>query len=204
MGHYFIPTRMTVKELCVAALMEAADGIEAARDEAAFRDAMDGNHRLWLAVREVSAVDGWAMPSFRDTDFVIHFSARLGSGVNDADVEAIIAINRRVAASLADHGDIACAGSGIRLAYREGGGGGYVPWMLEQIYKKGRLRSIFDPTSEQARLHPTIRAAALKFAREFEVPGTEANAAIRRRPACVMAHGASRSQSLIPLHVTKN
>lgn len=172
----FIPIRLTLAEICVAALMEAADGIEAARDEAAFMDALDGNHRLWLAVRDFGATAGWAEPSSRDAEFVISHSSGLGRGINDADVDAIIVINRHVAGKLAAGGDIPRVRARIRLAYREGGGGGFIPWMLGQIYKKGRLRSVFDPASEQGRLCPMIRAAALKFAREAD------RSVVKRKP----------------------
>jgi len=164
----FIPSRPALERLCLAVLVEAADSIEAAKDEAAFLDALDGNHRIWLAVREASAMNDWAMPSSHDAEFVIQHSSSRVNGISDAEVEAIITINRRVAEHLADGDDMAGILNSIRLIYREGGGGGYIPWMLGQIYKKGRLRSAFDPTSEHGRLHPAIRAAALRFARNAE------------------------------------
>ena len=164
----FTPVPLTVANFCLTALVAAADAVEAARDKAAFTDALDCNHRIWLAVREVSALNGWSMPSSYDAEFVIEHSSSRGNGINDAEIEAIIAINRRVADHLADGDVLARIMTSIRLIYREGGGGEYIPWILGQIYKMGRLRSAFDPTSEQGRLRPTIRAAALKFARNAE------------------------------------
>lgn len=149
-----IPIQLTLAEICVAALTEAADGIEEARDMAAFLDALDINHRLWLAMREVGP------PEARDTEFAIARSSRLGRGVNDAEVEALVAINRRLAEELAANGAIGRIRTRVRLAYREDGGGGFVPWLLTQMNKKGRLRSLFIRTAERGASRPATEPAS--------------------------------------------
>ncbi|CUW39653.1 conserved protein of unknown function [Magnetospirillum sp. XM-1] len=172
MAPALMQTRPSLSEFCIAALMEAADGIEAANDTAAFKDALNANFRVWLVVRECGVGNGWAVPTSREAEFVIQGSSGQGRGVNDDDIGAIIAINRRVAHGLAAGGDIARIRTRAVLAYREGGGGGgFAPWMVGQIYEKGCLRSAFDPTSEHGRLRPIIRAAAVSFIREAEQPG---------------------------------
>jgi len=143
-----IPIRLTIAEICLAALMEAADGIEAAHDTAAFQAALDSNHRLWLAMRALGERDGGAVPSFRDSEFSILESSRLGVGVTDATIETLVAINRRMANALGANGDIPRIRTRVRLAYRESCGGGLIPWLLAQMNRKDHLRSLFVPAAE--------------------------------------------------------
>lgn len=154
-----IPIRLTLVEICVTALMEAADGLDRAHDVAAFLDALEDSHVLWLAVQQVGARNGWAVPSPRDAEFVILCSSRLGRGVTDADVEALVTINRRVAQELAANGDIARIRTRVRQAYREDGGSGFVPWLQTQMNKKDRLRSLAAPTAERGANRPAIASA---------------------------------------------
>ena len=157
-----IPIRLTLEELCLSALMEAADAIDMAQDRAAFTDAMDHNYRIWLVMNEVGARDCWGIPPSGDVDFVLNRSATQGIGVNDGEIEAIITINRRVAKQLAAGGDVERIRTRIRLAYREGDGRGFIPWILEKMYEKSRLKSFFDPNGGQEAFHPVSYAAALE------------------------------------------
>lgn len=150
MGSNFIPIRLSLAEVCAAALMEAADDIEEAHAAAAFMDALDSNHRLWLAVRELGVIDGWILPPRRDADFAIQRSSRLGRGVTDAEVAALVAINRRMADHLTANGDVTRVRTRVRLAYREGGGGvGFVPWLLSQMHKMDRVRALVAPAADR-------------------------------------------------------
>ncbi len=156
MGENIIPLRLTVVELCIAALMEAAEVIEAAHDAAAFLTALDGNHRLWLAVGEAVGTNGWTEPSRRDIEFAIDRSSTLGRGVKDADVEAMVAINRRMAEQLAVRIDVVRIRTRARLAYREGGGGGFFTWLLGQMNRKARIRSMVATAAEGGGLRCVI------------------------------------------------
>jgi len=156
MGPTSIPIRLTLTEICAAALMETADSIDAARDTAAFVTALDGNHRLWLAMREVGMADGWTVPSSRDSEFAILRSSSLGRGVTDANVEALVAVNRRVAEKMAGNADIERIRTRVRLAYRENGGGGFVSWLLGGMRRKERLGTPSAPTGERGIGRPPI------------------------------------------------
>lgn len=166
-----IPIRLSLAEVCAAALMEAADSIETARDVGAFVDALDGNHRLWLVLRDIESREDWVAPPVRDAEFATENSSGLGKGLSDATIDSVIAINRKIALDLTLGGDITRICSRVRLAYREsGGGGGFAAWTLIQIYKKSRLKSVFSSGSPPRSCHPAIRAAAVRAASEFQWP----------------------------------
>lgn len=166
-----IPIRLNLGEICAAALMEAADGIEAARDVGAFVDALDGNHRLWLVLRDMETREDWIAPPIREAEFATLNSAGLGKGLSDAAIDSVIAINRKIALELTVGGDIARICSRVRLAYRESGaGGGFAAWTLAQIYKKSRLRSVFSSASPPRDCRPAIRAAAARIVTELHGP----------------------------------
>lgn len=145
MGSSFIPIRLTMVEICVAALMESAETIEAAHDAAAFLAALSGNHRLWLAIRGIALKNDWSAPSLRNIEFAISRSSGLGRAVTDADVETLVAINRQVAFDLMTDGDIPRIRTRARLAYREGSGGGFIPWLVNEMATKDRLRVLVAP-----------------------------------------------------------
>lgn len=136
----FIPIRLTLPEICAASLMEAADGIEAARDTTAFQNALAGNHAIWLQVREVVVRHGWGRPPLRDCDIAIAHLARLGRDVTDADVNAVMAINRRTAADLAGCGNLDRVRTRIRLAHAESGSGDFLAWLLIQVTRRNGLQ----------------------------------------------------------------
>ncbi|KIL99592.1 hypothetical protein CCC_04108 [Paramagnetospirillum magnetotacticum MS-1] len=141
---------MKLAEICAAALIEAAECIEAARDVGAFVDALDGNHRLWLILRDIEARDDWIAPSIQDTEFATMNSAALGMGISDAVVGAVVVINRQIAGQLACGADLDGIRARVRLAYRESGGGsGFAPWALAQIYTRSRRRSAFPRTEQR-------------------------------------------------------
>lgn len=150
MGQNFTPIRLGLAEVCAAALIETADAIEEARDAAAFLDALDANHRLWLSVGGIGVIDGWIVPARRDTEFAIHQSSRLGRGVTDSDVAALVAINRRTAGELLADGDITRVCIRVRLAYRESGAGiGFVPWLLAAMNGRDRIGALFPPAPDR-------------------------------------------------------
>ncbi len=60
-------------------------------------------------------------------------------------MEALVAKNRHVAEILLPNHDMGRVRTRVRLAYRESGSGGFVPWLLAQMDKKARLRSQFVP-----------------------------------------------------------
>jgi len=155
-----IPIRLSLADICVSALMEAADGLEEARDVAAFLDALENSRHLWLAVREACAKSGWAVPSPSDAEFIVHCSSRLGRGVTDADIDAMVAIKRRVARELAANNDIARIRTRARLAYREDGSGGFNSWLVSQMNKTHRLQALAFSAIETSPGRPVIGISA--------------------------------------------
>jgi hypothetical protein len=168
-----IPIRLSLAEVCAAALMDAADTIEAARNAGAFVEALDGNHRLWLVLRDIEPRDDWTAPPTQAAKFATAQSSGSGRGGSDAAVDSVVAINRMVASELTIGGDMARICSRVGLAYRESGGGDRLAaWALAQIHKKSQLRSVFGPASPSRGGLSAIRTAVAKIADETQWPVT--------------------------------
>ena len=59
MGQNFIPVRLVVADICIAALIHAADCIEGAADKDSFVLALADNHLVWMALREAGVIEDW-------------------------------------------------------------------------------------------------------------------------------------------------
>eukprot|EP00906_Rhabdomonas_costata_P015427 RCo022182 len=106
MGSVSIPVRLTLPESSAVALTKAADDMADAHDNEHFLAALNGNHRLWLALAEIAHAKGWSFPDRRVTDFVMNTTHKAGRHTGDDQIEALIAINRDMAAQLAGGQDL--------------------------------------------------------------------------------------------------
>ena len=164
MGQNFIPVRLDVVDICIAALIHAADGIEAAADKDSFVSALADNHHVWMALREGGLNDDWfAAPGSRDARFAILTSSGHGRRISDGNVEALIAINRRVAGELAGGRDIDRIRARAWLGYQDGNEGGFLPWLTAQLSKKRRLLVTRSATSEPCFADECLPAVANSF-----------------------------------------
>jgi hypothetical protein len=141
-GAFFIPVRLTLAEICVSCLVEAAILLETADDTDAFLTALDTNHRVWLSLVDVALRNGWDIPDRRLAEFVMATSCKCGCGVADEEVEALIEIGHRTAGQLAKGRDVAGIRRRAELAWREIGRThrlALLPWLLAEMARKARL-----------------------------------------------------------------
>lgn len=84
----------------VTALNDAADALAAAHDPAAFLAALASNHRVWLRLHRLAGPRGWTPSERRHAEFALATSARGAGAVTDADIEALIRVDREVALAM--------------------------------------------------------------------------------------------------------
>lgn len=87
------------------ALADAAARLDSAADAETFLQALEHNRQVWKAIKEVAARQNWPEPHPRVADYALATAGKMGLGLSDDDVHALIDINRRVSARLAG-GDI--------------------------------------------------------------------------------------------------
>ncbi|HIJ61879.1 MAG TPA: hypothetical protein HPQ04_04230 [Rhodospirillaceae bacterium] len=148
MGPDFIPIRLTLAELCVAALMQAADDLNAARDHAAFLEALANNYCLWQALTEAGEKNRQVVLSPRDCEFVLRRSSCVGHSLSDADVETLCAINRRISRDIARNIDIPRVRARAELAHQEAHGDGFMTWLLGEAHRKIWMETHAPPNCE--------------------------------------------------------
>jgi hypothetical protein len=147
MGSVSIPVRLTLPESSAVALTKAADDMADAHDNEHFLAALNGNHRLWLALAEIAHAKGWSFPDRRVTDFVMNTTHKAGRHTGDDQIEALIAINRDMAAQLAGGQDLEMVARRAELAWREHGrpyGMRLDQWLIGEMERKARLRHVFN------------------------------------------------------------
>lgn len=93
---------LTLAESGALALEVAAVRLDRAGDADQFVSALENNRRVWQAIRDIARRNDWAVPTSSLADYVLS----TGRGANDDRVHALIHINRRVSAELAQGGDI--------------------------------------------------------------------------------------------------
>lgn len=136
-----MPVRLNIGELCTTALLTAADNLAIASDTDSFLGALEENHRLWRTLVEVARHLPLDAPASDRADFVISVSRKCGQGVCDEHVEALIGINRQMAAQLAKGGDSCRIQRRANLAWHETGLTQSVPfarWLMDEIQRKSR------------------------------------------------------------------
>ncbi len=143
MGSVSIPVRLTLPESSAVALTKAADDMADASDSQRFLAALDGNHRLWHSLSRIAAAKGWSMPDRRVAEFVMTTTHKAGRRTGDDQIEALIAINREIAAQLAGSQDLELVTRRAELAWRERGrpyGVRLEQWLIAEMERKARLR----------------------------------------------------------------
>ncbi len=83
-----------------AALNHAADALATAHDPATFLAALATNHRVWLRLHRLAALRGWTRSERRHAEFALATSARGAGSVSDADIEALIRVDREIALTI--------------------------------------------------------------------------------------------------------
>jgi hypothetical protein len=96
---------LTLAESGALALAEAAAELDEADDAAKFLSALERNHKVWQAIKDVAERENWPVPNARLADYALSTARKMGRGVTDEQLHALIEINRRVSAQLAG-GDI--------------------------------------------------------------------------------------------------
>jgi hypothetical protein len=137
-----IPVRLSLEESSAAALLEAAEELSAARDAEHFVEALNTNHRVWLALTDIAGRTAWGVPNPRMVDFVVATSCKAGHGVRDGDIEALIGINRDLSERLAAGRDLAAIRRRAELAWRESAAAASVPlhrWLIDEMERKARM-----------------------------------------------------------------
>ncbi|MBC7908775.1 MAG: DUF2934 domain-containing protein [Rhodospirillaceae bacterium] len=92
---------LTLAETGALALADAATDLDQADDTRKFLGALERNRKVWQTLKDVALRQNWRVPNAQLADYALNTAGRMGHGVNDAQVSALIDINRRVSAELA-------------------------------------------------------------------------------------------------------
>ena len=137
----FIHTKITFNEICAVALREAADQIDSALDTGAFLAALGNNCRLWRTIRDIRTKISWSSTSDSDCEFAVNRSSAFLRTVSDADAEALMALSRRIVASLLPPDEEARICQRLRLAYKDAAVyDDFNLWLLYQMRRKAEIR----------------------------------------------------------------
>jgi hypothetical protein len=90
---------ISLAESGALALEHAASVLDHAVDGPGFLRALAHNRRVWSALRDIAERQNWLVPNRRQTAFALGATAK--PGVNDDEIHALVAINRRVSQALA-------------------------------------------------------------------------------------------------------
>lgn len=96
--------RLTAAESGALALHDAAAQLDRADDPNAFISALEHNRKVWQTIKELAKRHDWRVPT-RLADYALSTTGKMGRGVADEQLNALIDINRQVSAELAG-GDI--------------------------------------------------------------------------------------------------
>jgi len=133
-----IPVKLTLPEICAAALLNSADELAEARDATEFVDALNAIHRLWQTLREMAPLKKIDGPGFGDTHYAVSKLGKRGIAMDDSHVEALVKITRRTALDLASVKDGRGLLNRARLACDEAEGADLDQWLLTQIVRRSR------------------------------------------------------------------
>ncbi|HSV28303.1 MAG TPA: DUF2934 domain-containing protein, partial [Candidatus Omnitrophota bacterium] len=97
---------LSLAESGALALADAASALDRADDPTTFLRALEHNRRVWQTIREVADRHQWLVPRREQSDYALTTAGKMGKGVNDDHVLALIDIGRRVSAELAPGGDL--------------------------------------------------------------------------------------------------
>lgn len=96
--------RLTPAESGALALHDAAAQLDRADDPSTFINALECNRKVWTTIKELAQRHDWRVPT-RLADYALSTAGKMGRGVPDEQLTALIDINRQVSAELAG-GDI--------------------------------------------------------------------------------------------------
>lgn len=94
-------TKLTQAESGALALDDAAAQLDRADDTGKFLRALEHNRKVWQAIRDLAVRHNWQVPTPRLADYALSTAGKMGHGVDDEQLSALIDINRRVSAELA-------------------------------------------------------------------------------------------------------
>lgn len=94
-------TPLTLAETGALALADAATELDHADNTGKFLSALERNRKVWQTIKDVALRQNWRIPDPQLADYALSTARKMGHGVNDAQVNALIDINRRVSAELA-------------------------------------------------------------------------------------------------------
>lgn len=92
---------LSLAESGALALDNAAAQLDNAGNAASFLKALERNRVVWLTVQAMAMRQNWQVPDRRLAEYALATTRRMGLGVNDDHVHALIDINRQVSAELA-------------------------------------------------------------------------------------------------------
>lgn len=134
-----IPIRLTLEELCAAALEEGADHLENAMDADSFVSAVTTNHLVWVALDGL-VEDGRLHIKPRAVRDALRLSSNSDHGTSDQMVADLMGINRTVAAELTAPANLHAILDRINMAYRESGSqAGKMQWLFDSICRRKSL-----------------------------------------------------------------
>lgn len=96
--------RLTAAENGALALDDAAAQLDRASDPTTFMQALERNRKVWQTIKELSKQHDWRVPT-RLAEYALNTCGKMGIGVADEHLHALIDINRQLSAKLAG-GDI--------------------------------------------------------------------------------------------------
>lgn len=126
---------LSLEETGALALAEAASELDRADDPVRFLQALERNRKVWQSLRDVAERENWHIPNRRIADYALATARKMGRGVNDDHVNALIDINRRVSAELAG-GDLERIRQRAYFIWQEAGrpqGQDLEHWLMAEI-----------------------------------------------------------------------
>lgn len=132
---------LSLAESGALAIAEAASALDRADNTATFLRALERNRRVWQTIRDLADRHQWRVPNREQADYVLETARKMGKGVNDDHVAALINISRRVSSELAAGGDIAAIRERAYFIWQDMGepnGQDLDHWLLAELECKGR------------------------------------------------------------------
>jgi hypothetical protein len=127
---------LNLNENVAVALVEAAECMSLASNVGGFIEALDENYRLWRVMMDLASRYGWETFNCRHSEFVVSILGQCGNGVDDSDVEALVAINNEISQVMMSGRDIKQARELAMTAWASSISGESVSlesWLINQI-----------------------------------------------------------------------
>lgn len=133
--------RLTLTESGALALDQAAAQLDSADEPAKFLRALERNQKVWQAIKDLAERHNWRVPNAQMADYALSTARKMGRGVTDDQLTALIDINRRVSAELAG-GDIEHIRQRAYFIWEDRGrphGQDLEHWLIAEMEAHGRL-----------------------------------------------------------------